>query len=69
MFRRKKREINENVFKTNIDIFISLVPIFLASFIYTLQPLITIITSTIGAEVVELIYLKLYIFLALHKFL
>ena len=60
MFRRKKREINENVFKTNIDIFISLVPIFLASFIYTLQPLITIITSTIGAEVVELIYLKLY---------
>ncbi|AMD96021.1 NADH:ubiquinone oxidoreductase [Leptotrichia sp. oral taxon 847] len=60
MFRNKKRLIEENMFHTNIDIFISLIPILIASFIYTLQPLITIITSTIGAELVEWIYLKLY---------
>lgn len=60
MFKRKKREIDENIFQTNVDIFISLIPMLLVSFIYTLQPLITIVTAIIGAELFEVIYLKLY---------
>ena len=57
MFRSKKRELQENITKINIDILISLIPMLLvAFFVYEVTPVLVILSSVIAAELAEVIF-------------
>ena len=57
MFRNKKRELQENITKTNIDILISLIPMLLvAFFVYEITPVLVILSSVAASEVAEMIF-------------
>ena len=57
MFKRKKREFQENIAKTNIDILISLIPMLLmAFFIYEITPVLVILLSIAASELAEIIF-------------
>ena len=57
MFKRRKREFQENIAKTNIDILISLIPMLLmAFFIYEITPVLVILLSIIASELAEIIF-------------
>ena len=57
MFKRKKREFQENIAKTNIDILISLIPMLLmAFFIYEITPILVILLSIAASELAEIIF-------------
>ncbi|BBM43934.1 NADH:ubiquinone oxidoreductase subunit RnfD-like protein [Leptotrichia trevisanii] len=57
MFRRKSRELQENITKTNIDILISLIPMLLvAFFVYEVTPVLVILSSVVASEASEMIF-------------
>ena len=57
MFKRRKREFQKNIAKTNIDILISLIPMLLmAFFIYEITPVLVILLSIIASELAEIIF-------------
>ncbi len=57
MFRSKRRELQENITKTNIDILISLIPMLLvAFFVYEVTPVLVILSSIAAAEAAEVIF-------------
>ena len=57
MFRSKKKELQENMTKINIDILISLIPMLLvAFFVYEITPILVILSSVITAELAEIIF-------------
>ena len=54
---RKKKELQENITKTNIDILVSLLPmLFVAFFIYETTPLLVILSAVGASEVVDIIF-------------
>ena len=57
MFRSKRRELQENIAKTNIDILISLIPILLAAFlVYQVMPILVILSAVVASELAEVIF-------------
>jgi len=57
MFRSKRRELQENIAKTNIDILISLIPMLLAAFlVYQVTPILVILSAVIASELAEVIF-------------
>ena len=57
MFRSKKRELQENITKINIDILISLIPMLLvAFFVYEITPVLVILSAVIASELIEIIF-------------
>ena len=57
MFRSKRRELQENIAKTNIDILISLIPMLLVAFAaYEVTPVLVILLSIAAAELVDIIF-------------
>ena len=57
MFRSKRRELQENIAKTNIDILISLIPMLLVAFlVYQVTPILVILSAVIGSELAEVIF-------------
>ena len=54
---RKKKELQENITKTNIDILVSLLPmLFVAFFIYETTPLLVILSAVGASEAVDIIF-------------
>ena len=57
MFRSKRRELQENIAKTNIDILISLIPMLLAAFlVYQVMPILVILSAVVASELAEVIF-------------
>ena len=57
MFRSKRRELQENIAKTNIDILISLIPMLLAAFlVYQVTPILVILSAVVASELAEVIF-------------
>lgn len=57
MFRSKRRELQENIAKTNIDILISLIPMLLAAFlVYQVTPILVILLAVVASELAEVIF-------------
>ena len=57
MFRSKRRELQENIAKTNIDILISLIPMLLAAFlVYQITPVLVILSAVVASELAEIIF-------------
>ena len=57
MFRSKRRELQENIVKTNIDILISLIPMLLAAFlVYQVTPILVILSAVVASELAEVIF-------------
>ena len=57
MFRSKRRELQENIAKTNIDILISLIPMQLAAFlVYQVTPILVILSAVVASELAEVIF-------------
>ena len=57
MFRSKRRELQENIAKTNIDILISLIPMLLAAFlVYQVMPMLVILSAGVASELAEVIF-------------
>ena len=57
MFRSNRRELQENIAKTNIDILISLIPMLLAAFlVYQVTPILVILSAVVASELAEVIF-------------
>ena len=57
MFRSKRRELQENIAKTNIDILISLIPMLLAAFlVYHVTAILVILSEVVASELAEVIF-------------
>ena len=57
MFRSKRRELQENIAKTNIDILISLIPMLLAAFlVYQVTPILVILSAVVASVLAEVIF-------------
>ena len=57
MFRSKRRELQENLTKTNIDIIVSLIPMLLvAFFVYEITPVLVILSAVAASELIEIIF-------------
>ena len=57
MFRSKRRELQENIAKTNIDILISLIPMLIAAFlVYQVTPILVILSAVVASELAEVIF-------------
>ena len=57
MFRSIRRELQENIAKTNIDILISLIPMLLAAFlVYQVTPILVILSAVVASELAEVIF-------------
>ena len=49
MFRSRRKELQENLTKTNIDILVSLIPMLLvAFFVYEITPVLVILSAVIA---------------------
>ncbi len=57
MFRSRRKELQENLTKTNIDILVSLIPMLLvAFFIYEITPVLVILSAVVASELIEIIF-------------